>query len=331
MPTFSIPKPRGFRLSAASEFYASFTPGSGMAAAAVDDLTFAFGLDGTFEPVAVTLREEGEAVVGTLEGTKDVPAVRRQVARILGLETGAEDWLELGAREPVVGRLQRVFPGFFTAAKASPYDAATWGVLAPRMPIQQAARIKLAMARELGSIVALGGRVHQVFPAPKVLAKLEAFPGLSAEKVTRLRGVGEAALSGLLDVDRLRALGDSAALRELQSLRGVGPWAASHIYYRGAAPMDALPTAEPRVLHGLAHVYGLKEPSLATLCRIAEGWRPFRMWVCVLLNRELARTGVWNAPGLGRERAAAGRALRSRFGTGDDIRGRCFRAARKRA
>src|SRR5215472_15722171 len=102
------------------------------------------------------------------------------------------------------------------------------------------------------------------------------------------------------------------ALADLQSIRGVGPWTASHIFYRGAAPHDGLPTAEPRVLHGLAHAYPLDSPSPEAFVRLAEGWRPFRMWVCVLLSRHLARAGGWHAAGLARERAEAGRRLARR-------------------
>jgi DNA-3-methyladenine glycosylase II len=315
MMTLVIPKPLGFRLAAAAEFYASFTPGSGMAAAAVDHLTLAFHLDRTFEPVAVALREEGSALRLDVAGTRDEAAVHKQIARTLGLEGDAEAWLELGQREPVIGGLQREFPGFFTAAKASPYDAATWSVIVPRMNQRQAASIKQAMARELGERVELLGRVHHLFPSPAVLAKLPDFAGLSAEKVARLRGVGQAALSGLFDAERLRSLGESRALRELQALRGIGPWAASHIYFRGAAPLDELPTAEPRVLHGLASAYRLEAPSEALFRRIASGWRPFRMWVCVLLMRHLARSGGWHAPQLSNERVAAGRQLLRRVST----------------
>jgi hypothetical protein len=96
---------------------------------------------------------------------------------------------------------------------------------------------------------------------------------------------------------------------------GIGPWAASHIYFRGAAPLDELPTSEPRVLHGLASAYRLEAPSEAVFRRIATGWRPFRMWVCVLLMRHLARSGGWHAPELARERAAAGRQLLRRAAT----------------
>jgi len=48
-------------------------------------------------------------------------------------------------------------------------------------------------------------------------------------------------------------MGERDALEELQEIRGVGPWTAGHIFYRGAAPRDALPLGEPRVVHGFAH------------------------------------------------------------------------------
>ena len=319
MKTFTIRRPRAFRLDAAASFFSGFVPGSGMAAADAGPgaLTLAFRLDGTFDAVVVALREEGDSLIAELAGSDDDRAAARQIERILGLEADANAWAEVGERDPAVARLQREFPGFFTATKPSPYDAAVWSIIAPRMQMRHAASVKMAMSRALGDHVVLGDRAHHVFPSPRVLAACESFPGLSEEKVRRLRGVGEAALEGKLDVDRLRAQPEGDALRELQTLRGIGPWAASHIYFRGAAPADALPTAEPRVLHGLAEAYGLTAPDDAALHRLAERWRPFRMWVCVLLARHLARSGGWHAPGLARERAAAGKRADSRQLTAD--------------
>lgn len=274
-----------------------------------DGLTLAFLLDRTFEAVAASLREDEDELHVEFTGSNDEAAVAKQLARILGLEGDAEAWMTAGERDPTVGRLQREFPGFFTAAKPSPYDAAVWAIIAPRTNMRQAARMKLAMARDLGESVALGSAPYPVFPGPDRLVSLDSFPGLSDEKVARLRGIAEAALAGKLDVDRLRAMGQTDALRELQTLRGVGPWAASHIYFRGAAPADALPTAEPRVLRGYGDVYGVAAPDEACFRRSAERWRPHRMWVCVLLSRHLAKTAQWHAPSLRRERATAGRAL----------------------
>jgi DNA-3-methyladenine glycosylase II len=309
MTALEIAKPFGFRLAAARAFYAGFTPGSGMAAASTDDeLVLAFRLDRTYEAVAVALRERGDSIVGEVVGTRDLDAVAGQVSRILGLEVDGKAWLAVGARDEVVGRLQARYAGFFTAAKASPYDAATWSIIAPRLNIAQAARIKTAIAEAHGDAVVLHGRTYHVFPAPDALARIETIAGLADVKRERLRGIAAAAIAGQLDADRLRAMDECAALAELQELDGIGPWGASHIYYRGAAVVDALPTAEPRVLHAFGLAYGV-EPSEANYRRIGRAWSPFAMWVAILLMRDLARTDEWNAPHLRAARAKAGKKL----------------------
>ena len=305
MKTIHWERPKGFRLQAAADFYAGFTPGSGMAAAdaGAGSLTLAFRLDGTFEAVAVTLREVGARVLGEVTGAVDLVVVKAQVGRMLGLDVDGAKWLALGRADPVVGKLQAEFPGFFTAAKASPYDAAAWGMIAPRMSITQAAKIKIAMAAQFGDTV----KGHAVFPSPRQLLQVTEVAGLSEEKLARLKGIAVAALDGKLDADRLRAMPEAQALLALEQLRGVGPWTAAHILYRGAALSDALPTSEPRVLHGFADAVGLKKASVQALLERSEGWRPFRMWVCVLLARHLGRIGGWNRPGLAEERSKLGR------------------------
>jgi DNA-3-methyladenine glycosylase II len=299
-----LTKPAGFSLQAASAFYESFTPGSGMAAADTNGaLTLAFRLDRSFEAVAVGLRETKEGLSIEIAGTKDEDAVVKQVTRILGLDVDGDAWL--GTKDPVLRRVQREFPGFFTAAKSSPYDAAAWAMIVTRLPMKTASKIKMQIARDFGDAVTLGGRTHHVFPAPAKLLEVDSVVGLAEEKLVRLRGIALAALEGRLDADRLRAMSPSTALADLQQLRGVGPWTASHIYFRGAAPIDELPTIEPRVLAGWGDAAGVSEPTEEAFVRASKAWRPFRMWAAILFARHLGRVGGWNQPGLAKARASA--------------------------
>jgi DNA-3-methyladenine glycosylase II len=219
----TFPKPRGFALAAASEFYAGFVPGSGMASGSADLLTLAFRLDRTFEAVGVALREEGDAIVA-FATTSDTTTLRKQLARILGLDVDGDAWRSVGARDAKVLALQDEFPGFFTAAKSSPYDAAAWGVIAARMSIPAAAKLKTAIANAHGDTVELRGEALRVFPAPSRVLGIADFPGLSREKLARLHAVASAALEGKLDADTLRAMPEEDALASLQTIRGVGPW-----------------------------------------------------------------------------------------------------------
>jgi 3-methyladenine DNA glycosylase/8-oxoguanine DNA glycosylase len=306
--TFTITRPVGFLLEAAAEFYGGFTPGSGMAAADTSrgTLTLAFRLDKTYAAVAAELREVGKNIEVAYAGAADDDAVKNQITRMLGLDVDGDAWRAVGERDPVVGELQKEFPGFFTAAKASPYDAAAWGVISPRMQMKQAARIKIEMGEKHGDVVELKGRSYAVFPSPKQLLAVTSFKGLSEEKMLRLHGIAHAALDGTLDIDRLRALSPEKAIESLMKLPGVGPWTASHIYYRGAAIVDAFPLGEPRVFHGIAAAYGKKSVDEDEAQKIAAGWAPFRMWVSILVARHLGKTGGWNKPGLQKERAKAG-------------------------
>jgi DNA-3-methyladenine glycosylase II len=58
---------------------------------------------------------------------------------------------------------------------------------------------------------------------------------------------------------------------------------------RALSAVDELPTSEPRILEAVRAAYGLSHtPDQGELEKIAEGWRPFRMWVAVCLRRTIS-------------------------------------------
>jgi DNA-3-methyladenine glycosylase II len=95
-------------------------------------------------------------------------------------------------------------------------------------------------------------------------------------------------LDARLNAEWLRSLPEADAITQLEELPGVGPFSAGLILIRGANTPDALPAAEPRLRSAVALAYGLvEEPSLEKVTEIAEGWRPYRTWVTLLLRRAL--------------------------------------------
>jgi DNA-3-methyladenine glycosylase II len=287
--TFEFEAPYRFLLSAAAEFYAGFTPMGGAAQAGGGRLKLGLLLDGSFTPVCVTLTQTGTRLQALLDGSDDVARVRSQLGRMLGLDADGRAWAQVGERDPVLGALQRQTPGFFTAGFPSPYEAGVQGVLSHRSSIAQGAALKRRLAQAHGTV--LGGLA--ILPTPVQLLELREFPGLAAPKVNVLHGLARAALDGALDARRLRAMPIAQALESLQTLHGIGPWTAGHMLFRGASLQDGLPRNEPRVQRAFAVASERPEQDFEAC---AEAWRPFRMWACIALVRNLARVGQFSSP-----------------------------------
>ena len=279
---FELEAPFGYSLAAAADFYAGFAPMGGAARRLEGKLQLALRLDETFEAVVATLRQHGRKLCVEIEGTKDVARLTAQLTRMLGLDADGSAWAAIGEKDPVLGAVKQYFPGFFTAGFPSPYEAGIGGVLSQRSSIKQAAATRRKLSEAHGNQV--GGL--SLIPSPDQLLEVKSFSGIPTAKLEVLHGLARAALEGSIDANRLRALPVEQALAELQHLRGVGPWTASHMLMRGASLQDALPSSEPRVLSAFKLAYQRPEEDLE---RRAAAWRPFRMWACILLVRSLGR------------------------------------------
>jgi DNA-3-methyladenine glycosylase II len=170
----------------------------------------------------------------------------------------------------------------------SPFEAGVWFLLAQRIRMRQAAALKARLRDALGERVDVHGDERVAFPAPARIAALDAFAGIPDVKLERVRGLAAAALEGRLDGARLRALAPERAAAELRELPGVGPFTADGIVIRGAGAPDHLALGEPRLGQAVARAYGLDAaPGPKRIAELAEGWRPFRSWVAVLLRTML--------------------------------------------
>ncbi len=280
-------RPRGpYALTASVRFLEGFTPAA-YDGAAPGHLHLAFVADDG-AVAGMCVRDEGGVVVGETVGTADRDVVRAQVARILSLDVDGGGFPLVGQRDPVIGRLQARYPGLRPVLFYSSYEAAAWALIGQRIRITQAARIKACMAEELGPAVTVHGERLHAFPGPARLADLDAFPGLTKQKVERLRALGVAAADGALDAAHLRALPPEEALARLKELPGIGDFSAQLILLRGAGEQDYLPTVEPRLGRAVALAYGLDHPPSATeLAALSAAWRPYRTWATLLLRAML--------------------------------------------
>jgi DNA-3-methyladenine glycosylase II len=247
-------------------------------------LRLAFPVEGEWTTAGACVRQDGGRVLVEPVGPADPEAVVGQVARILSLDMDGGGFTALGETDRVLGELQRRYAGLRPVNFWSAYEAACWSVIGQRINMRQAARVKGRMAEELGAHVRVDGVDVPAFPTPPRLSSLDGFAGLTDRKVAWLRGLGRAALDGVLDTVWLRSLPRERALAELRRLDGIGPFASELILLRGCGDPDAFATQERRLLDAMRRAYQLPDASEAELAAIADRWRPYRTWAAVLLR-----------------------------------------------
>ncbi|MGI9007429.1 MAG: DNA-3-methyladenine glycosylase family protein, partial [Streptosporangiaceae bacterium] len=283
-PEITIRPSGPFSLAEAATFGFGQRPGAGWDGV----MRLAFCLDGYAAQVGVEVRQDDAGVVRGLvsgPGGTDLEAVSTQVARVLSLDHDGEEFVRIGQRDPVIGRLQQVAPGLRPPLFYSPYGAAAWSVLSARRPAPQMMAVRERLSQAHGAVFDLAGERLAAFPTPEALLGVGEFPGIPAEKIARLHGVAEAAATGQLAAGRLQALGPDAAAADLQQIKGIGPFYSSLIVIRATGFADVLPVAEPLALDLTAQLYGLSEPpGPARFAELAEPWRPLRTWAVVLIG-----------------------------------------------
>lgn len=256
-------------------------------------MRLAFCRDDLTGPAGVALTCRGSTIHGEVSGLPPgtpVDAVRAQVARILSLDADGSEFEAVCAADPAVAPVQAAAPGLRPVLFHSPYEAAAWCVLSLRWGRRQAAAVRERLCWEHGSVLDVAGVPTPAFPTPHALRAVESFPGVPAVKMTRLRGVAEAALAGTLAVAALREADQAQADAALRAIPGIGPFSCALIRIRSTGATDVLVDAEPNLAAILGRRYRLGGDATAEdAVRIAEAWRPFRTWVAVLLRAASGR------------------------------------------
>ena len=257
-------------LEISRRFWEGFTPAALLGQPARPGLRTVFCAEGDWRRVEAEVTQAGHTAHVVLAGDGDLDAAAAQVCRFLALDVDGRGWPEVGRRDLVIADAQARLPGLRPCGFHSPYEAAAWSVLAQRLRIVQAARLRAELIARHGA--------YGAFPPPHALAR----PGLDlpGRKSEYLRAVGEAALDGLLDGAALRALDPAQAVQRVRQVKGLGPFAAELVVIRGANAPDALPHHERRLDAEIAERYGPGR----TLGEVSEAWRPYRTWAAVCLR-----------------------------------------------
>jgi DNA-3-methyladenine glycosylase II len=257
-------------LDTSKRFWEGFAPAALLSQRDAHEMWTVFRVEGDWSRAEVRVAQRGNAARIVVTGDGDLDRAAAQTCRFLSLDVDARGWPDVALRDQVIADAQDRLPGLRPCGFHSPYEAAVWAVLSQRLRIVQAARLRDHLVRHHGQ--------DGAFPAPDLLYTLDL--DLPGRKTEYLHAVAEAALDGRLDGDALRALETEDAVRTVQQVKGLGPFAAELVVLRGANAPDAIPSNERRLDNEITHRYGPGH----TLAEVSEAWRPFRTWAAVHLR-----------------------------------------------
>jgi len=87
--------------------------------------------------------------------------------------------------------------------------------------------------------------------------------GISGRKAGYIKGIAEAAVSGIVDFDQLPALSDQEIIQILSSLKGVGVWTAEMLLIFSLQRPDVVSYGDLAIRRGMMNLYGVTELSKA--------------------------------------------------------------------
>jgi DNA-3-methyladenine glycosylase II len=222
-------------------FLRSFSPTAGEQRLTQDTLVKSWIVRG--RPVTVSMKQDGERLVCTVDARLDdttESALRDRIAAFVSADEDLTELYALAARDERFAPVAKKLHGFHHPKFATPFEAACWSVINQRVQLAQARRMKAAIAARWGA----SGR--DAFPEAEVLARAtEKEIGRVIGNERKARAVWAVA-QAFRDVDetwlRTAPLVDVDAW--LRRIWGVGDFASGFVLYRGLGRARSLPWSD---------------------------------------------------------------------------------------
>ncbi len=239
-------------------------------------------------PVEVAVRQTGPpdapqlqvALAGAYLGPDARLAVGATLERMLGLRTDLTAFYRFAENDAMLGPLARQFRGFKPTRFPSLFEALVSAIACQQVTLTLGIRLLNRLAEAYGLAVPGQPAGAYAFPRPEDLAGLdpEALRRLafSRQEARAAIELAHAIVAGRLDLERVAALDDEAAVAQLRQLRGVGRWTAEYVLLRGMGRTHLFPGDDVGARGNLQHWLGLEETfDYAGVRRAVDRWQPY--------------------------------------------------------
>ena len=196
--------------------------------------------------------------------------------------------------DPYLGQLSLSLEGLRVPGTWDRFELAVRAILGQQISVVAATTLAGRIAKTYGTPLVMPdlpetivGELTHLFPSPQVLAEADLTKlGIIAARANTINGLARAVVA---NPNLLRDLHNTEeAVRQLQSLPGIGEWTAQYIAMRALHEPDAFPATDLGLLKSFSALAQI-EPMASSkqLVKASQNWRPWRAYAAMYL---------WNMP-----------------------------------
>lgn len=171
------------------------------------------------------------------------------------------------------------------------FEALVWAILGQQINLQYAYTLKNRFIRNFGKSMKYNGETYWLFPSAQVIASLnidELFKlGMTRRKSEYIYYIAELMAENRLSKEKLLMMPNlDIAVKELTSIRGIGPWTANYVLMRCLRFRNAFPISDVVLHNAIKFAGSLKQkPSLNEIKCWASSWYGYEAYATFYLWR----------------------------------------------
>ncbi len=199
--------------------------------------------------------------------------VADRISFFLSLRDNLKEFYEIAKKDECIQPAIKKFYGHKQVKFLTPFEIACWAILAQRIPVAVARKMKENLVKKLGGQIKVEGVEYFSFPEPSDLLAASAvlhqlLP--NTRKAEYLLGVADA--FSKVDEQWLRVAPYDEVHDWLTDIKGIGVWSANFVMIRGLGRMEELSNIEPQLALDVARIYAGKneQMNIEEVCQIAE-------------------------------------------------------------
>jgi|AGTN01.1.fsa_nt_gi 3-methyladenine DNA glycosylase/8-oxoguanine DNA glycosylase len=110
--------------------------------------------------------------------------------------------------------------------------------------------------------------------------------GLSFSKISYIKNLASAVIEGRVRIDKFEELPDEEIIKELTSVKGIGPWTAEMFLIFSLCREDVFSAGDGGLARAIDILYG-KEHAKKERLKLSESWKPYRSYASLYLWKSL--------------------------------------------